>query len=266
MNSLLFNLGEKLMHLQNSNKLLAIKAEFEAEGTRIDELSILSFLCLSKKIPLTLKIGGPCAKRDIYEAFQLGANTILVPMVESAFAIEYCAMTYNSLISSFRDLDICTNLSINIESKNAIKNIDSILKKINDLSLPIKDIVIGRSDLAKSFNETDVNSQFILELSKMLVEKIIKNDIHVTIGGNLTNKSFNFIREFNQNELVAFESRKCTFSNSGKLSEKQFKNLINDGLEFELFWLDFKRNMYKIRSEEENQRITSIKNRIINSK
>ena len=170
------------------------------------------------------------------------------------------------MISSFRNLDICTTLSINIESKNAIKNIDSILKKINDLSLPIKDIVIGRSDLAKSFNEKDVNSQFILDLSKMLVEKCIKNDIHVTIGGNLTNKSFKFIREFDQNELVAFESRKCTFSNRGSLSEQQFKNLINDGLEFELFWLDFKRNMYKIRSQEENQRIMNIKKRIINSK
>ena len=69
MNSLHFNLGEKLTQLKCSNKLLAIKAEFEAEGTRIDELSVLSFLCLSKKIPLTLKIGGPCAKRDIYEPF-----------------------------------------------------------------------------------------------------------------------------------------------------------------------------------------------------
>ena len=74
-------------------------------------------------------------------------------MVESAFAIEYCADAYMSLIPNFRALKICPSLSVNIESKKAIENIDSILKSIKNLSLPIKTIVIGRSDLANSLEE-----------------------------------------------------------------------------------------------------------------
>ena len=214
MNSLLSNLENQLLDLKSSKMLLAIKAEFEAEGTRIDELSIISYLCLKNNVPLTLKIGGPCAKRDIYEAFQLGATNILVPMVESEFAIEYCANSYNSLILSFKELNICPNLSINIESKKGIKNIDNILKKIEDLSLPVKDIVVGRSDLAKSLNESDVNSKLILELTRMIIEKCKNSNINVTVGGNLSNKSFEFIKSFDYYDLVAFESRKCTFNNS----------------------------------------------------
>ena len=70
--------------------VVATKAEFEAEGTRIDELAILSELCCKNSIPLTLKIGGPSAQRDIYEAFQLGATNILVPMVESKYSLLNC--------------------------------------------------------------------------------------------------------------------------------------------------------------------------------
>ena len=83
-------LEDRLLNLVSLNSFLAVKAEFEAEGTRIDELSVISYLCLKNQVPLTLKIGGPCAKRDIYEAFQLGASNILVPMVESEFAFEFC--------------------------------------------------------------------------------------------------------------------------------------------------------------------------------
>ena len=96
-------------------------------------------------------------------------------MVESAFAIEYCADAYMSLIPNFQALKICPSLSVNIESKRAIENIDNILETIKKLSLPIKSIVIGRSDLANSLEENDVNSELILNVSYMLIKKCKKN-------------------------------------------------------------------------------------------
>ncbi len=261
MNPFLIELEKKIISLKSSQRLKAIKAEFEAEGTRIEELSILSHLCTTNSIPLTLKVGGPCAKRDIYEAFQIGANEILVPMVESAFAIEYCSDAYMALIPNFQSLKTRPLLSVNIESKKAIQNIDSILESIKNLSLPINSIVIGRSDLANSLGEKDVNSELILDLSYMLIKKCREINLKVTIGGNLTRHSYKFINNFDNN-IYAFESRKCTFSNLEPLSQNSFNALINDGLEFELSWLKFKRSLYQDRSEEENFRISKISKRI----
>ena len=262
MNSSLFDLENKLISLKSSKLLLAIKAEFEAEGTRIDELSVISYLCLKNQVPLTLKIGGPCAKRDIYEAFQLGASNILVPMVESEFAFEFCYGSYKSLIPAFEPLNICPSLSINIESKTAINNFDSILKKVSECTRPIKEIVIGRSDLAKSFNEKDVNSKLIFELSKMIIQKCLDLNINVTLGGNLTNESYQFIKNIDRKSLTGFESRKCTFKKSKDFNYESFTSLVNNGLEFELFWLNFKKQMYQKRSEEEIYRIHDLTKRI----
>lgn len=261
MNKTLIELEKKIIALKSSKRLNAIKAEFEAEGTRIEELAILSHLCTTNSIPLTLKVGGPCAKRDIYEAFQIGANEILVPMVESAFAIEYCADAYMSLIPNFQALNICPSLSINIESKKAIENIDDIFESIKKFSLPIKSIVIGRSDLSNSLEEKDVNSELILNLTYMLIKKSKEHNLKVTIGGNITRHSFDFINNLGK-DIYAFESRKCTFSNLKPLSQNFFNSLINDGLEFELSWLKFKKSLYQYRSEEENLRISNISKRI----
>ena len=83
------NLESNILALKDTGRLLAIKAEFEAEGTRIDELGILSNACFKSNVPLTLKTGGPAAIRDIFEAYQLGAKNILIPMVESEYSLEY---------------------------------------------------------------------------------------------------------------------------------------------------------------------------------
>ena len=255
------NIYLQLCKLKDEFNLLGIKAEFEAEGTRINELGILSDLCSSSGVPLKLKVGGPCAKRDLYEAFQIGVNEILVPMIESACALKYCTDAYMSLIPIFESLKICPSLSVNIESKKAIENIDSILETIKKLSLPIKTIVIGRSDLANSLEETDVNSKLIMSLCFMLIEKCKKYNIKVTIGGNLTRNSYKFINELDSN-IYAFESRKCTFSNLKPLSQCNFNSLINDALEFELSWLKFKKSLYQIRSAEGNSRISKISNMV----
>ena len=51
------------------------------------------------------------------------------------------------------------------------------------------------------------------------------------------------------------------FFNSNNLDRKTFKEIINRALELELSWLNLKRNMYSVRSEEENLRIFKIKER-----
>ena len=60
---LLFEKFEMQMkRLSSLSSFLAVKAEFEAEGTRIFNLLVLSELCCKNSIPLTLKIGGPSAQ------------------------------------------------------------------------------------------------------------------------------------------------------------------------------------------------------------
>ena len=138
---------------------MAIKAEFEAEGTRIDELGILSNACFKSNVPLTLKTGGPAAIRDIYEAYQLGAKNILVPMIESDYSIGYFINSYQKFSNDFKDLNEITNLAINIESRLGYENLEKILKVISKKSFSISHIVIGRTDLSSSLQIEDVNSE-----------------------------------------------------------------------------------------------------------
>ena len=108
------NFEMQMKRLSSLSSFLAVKAEFEAEGTRIDELAILSELCCKNSIPLTLKIGGPSAQRDIYEAFQLGASNILVPMIESKYSLLNCFEMFEKFLPLFKDLTNTPKLFINI--------------------------------------------------------------------------------------------------------------------------------------------------------
>ena len=262
MQSLFRELESKLKSLLLTNKLLAIKAEFEAEGTRIDELTPLSDLCCKHNVPLTLKIGGPSAQRDIYEGFQLSATNIMVPMVESCFAVSISSEVFERYLRSFKGLRDFTNLFINIESKLAIKNFDSILETIIQNELPIKCLVIGRNDLSASLGISNVNSEEILEIAKEILEKANRFSLPVAIGGNLANDSFDFVNCLSDQGLYAFESRKCTFKLDGQIPKYEFESLIKKGLEFELNWLNYKKEIYLDRSHNDNARIKSINLRL----
>ena len=253
----------QLKRLSSISSFLAVKAEFEAEGTRIDELAILSELCCKNSISLTLKIGGPSAQRDIYEAFQLGATNILVPMVESKYSLLNCFEMVQKFFPLFKDLTNTPKLFINIESQLALKNIISILNLIEEENLPIESIVIGRSDLSKSLNISDVDNEKMLKICNELVKN--RGNLKVTLGGNLMKKSFSFISNLSKKGLYAFESRKCTFRTNEEIKEQNFNSLIDSALEFELSWLNCKKNLYGDRSQEEDLRIKTIKSRLRNS-
>ena len=256
------NLESNILALKDTGRLLAIKAEFEAEGTRIDELGILSNACFKSNVPLTLKTGGPAAIRDIFEAFQLGAKNILIPMVESEYSLEYFINSYQKFSNDFKDLNEETNLAINIESKLGYENIEKIIEAISKKSLPITHIVIGRTDLSSSLQINDVNSEKIFNITKDILNKAYLKNIKCTLGGNLTSESFEFINNLRNFQLNAFETRKTTFKLSKSISKNEFNNLIKLSLEFELSWLNLKRSMYSLRSNEENARVNKIKNRL----
>ena len=77
-----------LKKLKENYGVLAIKAEFEAEGSRTDELVMLNEVVFRADMELFIKIGGCEAIRDLDQCRMLGASGIMAPMIETPFAMK----------------------------------------------------------------------------------------------------------------------------------------------------------------------------------
>ena len=79
---------DKLKILKEEYGVLSIKAEFEAEGTRKDELIILREFVYEANLGMIIKIGGCEAVRDLEECKLLDATGVMAPMIETPFAMQ----------------------------------------------------------------------------------------------------------------------------------------------------------------------------------
>jgi len=94
MNSLERRMVDTLKDLRENHHVIGIKAEFEAEGTRMEEALRLKEVCMKADLGITLKIGGCEAIKDMYESRVIGVEKIVAPMVETAYALKkYLAAT-----------------------------------------------------------------------------------------------------------------------------------------------------------------------------
>ena len=64
-----------------------VKAEFEAEGTRMEELMRLKDVTCAVGLPIVMKIGGAESVTDVYHCLSVGVASIVAPMVETPYAL-----------------------------------------------------------------------------------------------------------------------------------------------------------------------------------
>lgn len=240
MNTIERQMVEILVDLKTRHHVIGVKAEFEAEGTRLEEAMRLKEVISAAQLGLTLKIGGCEAIRDMYEARILGVSRIVAPMVETPYALKNFLL---QLSSHFQRMRGQIKFAINIETVTAWKNLDEMLAlpQIKELD----GVVIGRVDMSGSIglNRDDVNGEDIFEITKDIVTKTYAKGLITAIGGGVSADTLSFLRRMPKNSINYYETRKVIFECPGALSGGSEEGILK-AVYFELLWLKNKRDFY----------------------
>lgn len=259
MNALEKEMSVILKELKDNYDVSHIKAEFEAEASRIVELSRLKDVTSSIGLPLIFKIGGVEAITDIYECLTIGVAGIVAPMAETPFAMLKFVKAIVNFIPEDNQKEI--EFGANIETITAYKNIDEILKieNINLLSI----LIVGRVDFSASMglDRKTVNNEKMLEICKNIFEKVKTKGLKTGLGGAVSIDSIQFLKKLNEEKLLdRFETRKVVFKNTAL--DKDIEKGIMKAVKFELLWLKSKKRYYSRANIEDDARIKMLEERL----
>lgn len=251
-------LYEQILYLKDNFRLEAIKAEFEAEGSSFNDLVRLRRLTSQAGIKLFLKIGGVEALRDIKDSLELGVDGIVAPMVESSFGLKKFIDAYRSVYKDNR-----IRLSINIETKNSIGQLEEILMQGKGF---IDNITLGRTDLSASFMDKDItpDTKFVMDLIGYVGKRAKIEGFSFTVGGSISALS---IERFLENPSVSYnidciETRKVVLPRDVILNRE---NALNEALRFEELYILSKKEISDTMIGLEMARLSKLSDRAVSS-
>ena len=246
---------EILKSLKEEHNIVAIKAEFEAEGSRTDELVMLNEVVFRADMKLYIKIGGCEAVRDLDQCRLLGASGIMAPMIESPFAMKKFVGAANKVYG--KDLDDIEWI-INAETKTCHQNFDEILEAGQGF---LSTISIGRVDLSASMglDRSEINGDAIFAATKDMAERSKKAGYRVNFGGGIAFDAIPFIcNMFPLNDR--FETRKVVFNTNN--DPKHLEKGILKAMEFETLYLKNKCEYYNRMALEDQVRLKMMAERL----
>ena len=258
MNALELKMVDMLKDLRDNHSVIGVKAEFEAEGTRTEELMRLKEICLAAKVALTLKIGGCEAVRDMYDARTVGVNYLVAPMVETPFSLQKYLRAVDIVFPGDEQEKI--EFLINVETLMAAQNFGNMLKVPNAGRLG--GIVVGRVDMVGSMglDRSACESDRVFQITRDLVTLAKERRLTVVVGGAISTDSLPFLRKLSDGLIDRYETRKICFSCPEALKEGAEKG-ITKAVAFELAWLQNKRSYYRTIAEEDDKRISMLEAR-----
>jgi hypothetical protein len=259
MNSVERKMLDLLRELRDDYGVLAVKAEFEAEGSRTDELIMLNEVVFRADMDLIIKIGGCEAARDLDQCRLLGANGVMGPMIETPFAMSkfkgVAEKVYGDRIGEIEWI-------INTETKTCHANLDDIFDEGEGF---LNTIAIGRVDLSGSLGlpREEINSQRMFDLSLDIAKRAKARGIVAGIGGGISFDAIPFIQQISP-YADKFETRKIVFRMTD--DEKTLKVGILRAMEFETLYLENKCAFYDRLANEDRVRMIMLKERLEKAK
>lgn len=248
-------LTKEIKELLKDSFIIGFKKSLEDEGSSFKEVSFFKRLSNEFSLDIFVKIGGCEAKNDINFCIEENILNVIPPMIESKYAIKkHLEYTKGKGLNTYF---LC-------ETKNAVKNIEEILS----LHKEISGVIVGRSDLAGSFElkKDDTNSDFIFNQVKKVFKSAKDLNLTTTLGGNISFKSVKFIEDlYELNIIDKVETRNCVIEINDN-SIKNLEEIINKALLIETKIIEYQSLLIKSRLKEKIDRIKNINNRISNKK
>ncbi len=237
---------------------VGVKAEFEAEGTRMDELLRLVEIAHRADLKLAVKIGGCEAVRDLLESKQVGVQYIIAPMVESEYSLSKYVLAKDKAYTADEAED--TEFLFNMETITGFNNGESITAVA--ASGGIAGLVFGRSDFVGSLGKPGdyINEPEVTDYICQAAEMCHAKGLDVVVGGGVSVDSLDALRIIREVHLSRFETRKVLFA-AAALDVPNIGEGMLGAVHFELMWLQNKRDYYGAIHREDEKRVNTLTTR-----
>ena len=247
-----------LKDLKENCSCIQIKAEFEAEGTRMVELTRLKDITSVVGLPIIMKIGGVESVTDVYNCLEIGVAGIIAPMVETPYALYKYGKMIETMIAPDNAEDI--DFYFNMETRTGYENFPAMMEL--PILRHIDGVTVGRVDLTGSMGLTRsaVETREIYEICADTFRQARARNLACGLGGAISHNSIEFIRELNREKLLdKFETRKVVFRADAVECKE---DILTKAIRFELLWLKSKQRYYSRIKQEDEVRIQMLEKRL----